>query len=220
MRLLSLVALAASSGCATLHPVAHAQQVQLEPFGEESDVQQRRDDFNRSMIGKFKVKQPGDSVNSGRHVKVFNRELPDGVTVEESGLIRATPESGYQVLGRFSFEPKGATTAQLEFARYDSTAKTCFCGVNVVLTFLTVLAWQAVPISWPCIARAKLPHAEAQGFLRAAADAAGGDVVVITSREEDEKDLFRAEGLILKGPMVSADAPPPPVTTTPPAPGP
>ena len=217
-RLLFLVALAAGSGCATMHPVAHAQQVRLEPFGEESDVKQRRDDFNAKMIGKFKVKQPGDSVNSGRSVKVFNRALPDGVTVAENGLITATPQSGYQVLGRFAFEPKGATT--VAFARYDSVPKTCFCGVNVVLTWLTALAWQAVPISWPCVARAKLPHAEAQGFLRAAAEAAGGDVVVITSREEDENDLFRAEGLILKGPRASAEAPPPPVTTTPAAPEP
>lgn len=217
MRLIHLVALAASTGCATMHPVAHAQNVQLHPIGEESDVRQRRDDFNRAMIGKFKVKQPGDSVNSGRHVKVFNHQLPDGVTVDD-GVIRATPESGYQVLGRFAFEPKGATTAA--FARYDTVAKTCFCGVNVVLTWLTALAWQAVPISWPCIARAKLPHAQAQGFLRAAADAAGGDVVIITSRDEDESDLFRAEGLILKGPAVAAAAPAPPATTTPAAPGP
>lgn len=219
LRLLLLAAVASTTGCATMHPVAHAKNFQLDAFGESSVAQQRTEKFRHDLVDGFATKAPGDATASAPEVKVFNHALPDGVTVASNGLVLATPESGYTVLGKFHFEPRGATT--LEFAEYDSTAVRVACGANTVLTWATALVWQLLPVAWPCVVRAKLPLAEAEGFIRAATVAAGGDVAVIVEREVDEKDLFLASGYFLKAPATAtADTPPAPSTTTTPPEGP
>ena len=197
MRILLLLLMTAT-GCATMHPVAHAKNFQLEPFGEANEARERTDKFHDTMKNEFATRAVGEAAGLAAEVKVFDFPFPEGVSVESNGMLSATSASGYTVLAHFRFAPKGATT--VAFAEYDSTAARVGCGINVVLTWATALVWQLVPVSYPCVVVAKLPGPEAEGFIRVATKAAGGDTAIVTHRELDGADLFGAEGYFLRSP--------------------
>ncbi len=179
MRCAGLCAAVWLSGCATLAPSAHRQELRVE----------------------WAANGASNFVETDKHWREALQETlallsPEGMAKEAAQrvVIQPTPAPpGAEKIADFHFEPAGATT--LWFAEYASNARKAYCWWQVPLTWLTLGLWQVVvPISWPCVAKPVLPIEEGYGYLRAAAAAAGANLIVISKQSRSDNQLVIAKG--------------------------
>lgn len=128
-------------------------------------------------------------------VLLFVETLPVGI--ESTGRhIAITPASSYAMLGAFDFYAGGGST--FWFAEYASSGRKAYCYPQVPLTWLTLGLWQVlVPLSWPCIAKARVDPAYAWAQVRAIAAAAHADAAVVRLRTADDQ-VVDAWGWLLR----------------------
>ncbi len=179
MKLAGLCAAVWLSGCATLAPGAHRQGLRIE----------------------WDAKGASNFVETDKHWREVLQETlallsPADLAKEAVQRVEIQPTpapSGAEKIADFHFEPAGATT--LWFAEYASSAQKAYCWWQVPLTWLTLGLWQVVvPSSWPCVVKPVLPVEEGYGYLRAAAAAAGANVIVISKQSRSDHKLVIAEG--------------------------
>ncbi|MGA9523300.1 MAG: hypothetical protein WBV82_17665 [Myxococcaceae bacterium] len=189
----------AGSGCATMHPRAHAEGFQFEAFGDATEARQQAKTFRTTLQKEVQELEPEQLAEVQRDVKVLERSFPTGVGVKD-GVIAASAESGYEVVGTFKFNPDSGTS--FWFADYSSVGRKIYCYPQVPLTWVTLGLWQIfVPLSYPCMAPARIPLEEAYGLVRQAATAAGANTAIITDvrkAEDAEENVFRLEGIFLR----------------------
>jgi hypothetical protein len=159
-------------------PPCAAERSEFEPFAELAIADEARATF-RSKLEESLVALSESHELEYLHpeVKVVERTLPPGVNLKD-GVITATPESGLQVLGELVVSAQKANP--FLFPDYESVGRKVYCYPQAPLAWVTLGLWSLlVPINWPCWGRA-LARPEGIGLLRAAAAAAGADLVILT----------------------------------------
>ncbi|MBL9039924.1 MAG: hypothetical protein JNG84_15505 [Archangium sp.] len=170
-----------SSGCATLHPRALGESMRFEAFGEAGDVRLQHREYEKNLAAATQDLEPEALVDAAPEVKIFERALPTGVTVKE-GVISASPESSFDVVGTFTYVPPARETnlfALVWFNDYSGVGRKILCYPQVPLEWVSLGMWGVLsPTAYPCIARGPTQD-EGYGLLRVAAKAAGASVAVI-----------------------------------------
>lgn len=202
-----LCASAFATGCATMHPRAHAEALKVTTFGEATVARQAKRDFQLALHQAVDDLSFDQLVELEPTVKIVERTFPPGVELKD-GLITASPDSGFEVTATFRYSPPDAYT--FWFADYDSIGRKVFCYPQVPLTWVTLSAWQFfVPLSFPCMTRTVVPVDNIYGLVRQAAKSAGADLVVLTNVYSDGEMTGGLEGVMLRFIGIPAPAPAP-----------
>lgn len=175
-----MVALASLQvGCAALHPRAQLKGVNFQPFAELNDADKARETFRSKLEASLApLEKSSELARLSPEVMVIERSLPPGVTLKD-GVIATTPESGLRVLGEL--DVYGQTANPFGFPDYESVGRKVLCYPQAPLSWVTLGIWSlVVPINWPCWGKG-IERAEGVGLLRAAAAAAGADVIILTT---------------------------------------
>ena len=176
----ALLALALSSGCATLHPGMRATA-----FGSTGTVDPERNLTVVKLAEQMK-EVPAD-------VEVYGGKIPDGLELVEQGskiVVASGFESEYQVLG--TVESDYGKQLHLALLKniywtwdYEETWRKALCWPQAPLKAASLGMWVLVPTAWPCFAKIPSEEEERQRAhleqLKKLTAAMGGNLVVLTS---------------------------------------
>ena len=184
-----LVASLASSSlaCGALNPNISYQGMGAANFSRDHKIAERADES-----------EPSDESD---RVVVLIDTIPEGIVVHE-GVIRVADGYQHQILGKVRVTPNNHVSliALFGFPDYESSWRKPFCYPQTVLTYATLTLWaMLVPTSYFCYGAAGISDETVEAKLRAAAVAAGGDLVLASMiRVGSSEKVFGAAGLIVK----------------------
>lgn len=184
------------TGCASLHPRAQLKGSSVTFYGESGEVETARKNHEVSLKGTLSTLEENAALAKlAKNVTVLEKTLPPGVEVN-GNVISTKPDSGLTVVGTIDVSPARATP--LWFSDYQGAGRKVACYWQTPLTWVSLGLWALlVPTSYPCWGT-ELAVDEGYGLLRASAEAAGADVVVLTEIWKSEEKFFSAKGYLLR----------------------
>jgi hypothetical protein len=186
---LALLLSIGSLGCGAIRPhVVYTSFGQADPEKDESVV---------------KAYEKGSEKTSDDDVVVLVDTIPEGI---EIGLGTITIKDGYrhQLVGKFGVNPGfgGGPLALYWFADYETGWRKGYCYPQVVLNWLTLSLWMAVPLSYVCNGDASLTKAAVIRQTKALARSAGGNLVIMgwsgAGIDSNPNVVWGASGFILR----------------------
>ncbi|MBX7112763.1 MAG: hypothetical protein K1X64_00415 [Myxococcaceae bacterium] len=196
-------------GCATLHPRAQADAAKIDFFGEAGEVEEANAKYREAVKAALeKLEEPSELAGLSKKVTVLEKTLPEGVEVSND-VIKTAPDSGLTVIGTIQMSPNVAVA--FGFPDYSSTVRKVACYPQAPLIWVTLGVWAIfVPTSYPCWGKSITP-AEGYGLLRAHAEAAGANLVILRNVSKTEDSFGTAAGYLLRG-VVKEKAKPAPAS--------
>lgn len=185
-----------SVGCASLHPRAQTSATRIDFMGEADEVEAARTRYRERMAQTLgQLAEPQALASLSTEVVVLEKTLPAGIEVVGS-VVTAQPHSGLKVVGTLDVTPEIASP--FLFSDYDSPARKAACYWQTPLTWVTLSMWAlVVPLNYPCWGK-DLSVPEAYGLIRASAQAAGADLVVLTKILRSKDTFVSARGILLR----------------------
>lgn len=196
-------------GCATLHPRAQVDAAKIDFFGEAGEVEEANTKYRETLKATLeKLEEPSELAGLSKSVTVLEKTLPDGVEVSND-VIKTAPDSGLSVIGTIQMSPNVASAFQ--FPDYSSTLRKVACYPQAPLIWVSLGMWAIfVPTSYPCWGKPLTP-AEGYGLLRAHAEAAGANLVILRNVSKTDDTFGSATGYLLHG-VVKEKAKPAPAS--------
>jgi hypothetical protein len=176
-----------TTACGTLNPNLNYQGMGAANFSRDRRVVEKADE--------------SDGGPSAEHVVVLLDTIPEGIAVKD-GIVRVADGYQHEILGKVDVTPNNHVSmiALFGFPDYESGWRKPYCYPQTVLTYATLTLWAlVVPTSYPCYGAPGITEESVERKLRAAAVAAGGDLVLASVLRVGNSDkVFGAHGLIVK----------------------
>ena len=200
-------------GCASLHPRAQATSARIDFFGEASEADEAQTKYKEAVKAELeKLEEPSDLAGLSKNVTVLEKTLPAGVEVTND-VIKTAPDSGLTVVGTIRMSP--ATASPYWFSDYSSTGRKVACYWQTPLSWVSLGLWAIfVPTAYPCWGKGITP-AEGYGLLRAHAEAAGANLVILQEINKSDDYFGNAVGYLLRGMVQEKTKPQPASAETP-----